>query len=77
MTRPERYVDAAKVPVYCPAGPMQQGHSFLIAELDTTGIYLWCKRCHKAHWLSLKQLQGAITQMTGKQDASTSVEVVL
>jgi len=54
--------NSRRTPVHCPTHKHTNGKRVLLVEIginsaSTAGIYVWCRKCHETHFLSLVQIE--------------------
>jgi len=61
MIKPSHTNNSKRTPVHCPTHKHTNGKSVLLVEIgvnsaSTEGIYVWCRKCHETHFLSMVQI---------------------
>lgn len=58
-----------RTPVHCPTHRHTNGKRVLLVEIglnssNTAGIYVWCRKCHETHFVSMVQIVKTFEEMT-------------
>jgi hypothetical protein len=68
MIKPSHTSNSKRTPVHCPTHKHTNGKSVLLVEIgvnsaSTEGIYVWCRKCHETHFLSIVQVEASLREM--------------
>jgi hypothetical protein len=82
MTRSDRQIAPNRVAVNCADTTTLSGNSILLCEIGVNshvqpGLFVWCKKCRKAHTLTLAQMFQTLREITSQNEAMKQAYVAV